>query len=75
MFKRYFTVCSMCVITTVTVLLLRPLLTYAAIYLLDLGLVGAWYAMCIDQLVRTFFVSRRYVSGRWKRSFKARSEG
>jgi putative MATE family efflux protein len=33
----------------------------------DLGLFGAWVAMCIDIWVRGSFFALRYASGRWKR--------
>lgn len=53
------------VITTITVLILRPLLAYAFINM-GTGLYGAWLAMPIDQLVRALLVYMRYRSGKWK---------
>ncbi len=62
------------IITSVTTLLLRPFLAYAAVNWLNLSLEGAWYATIIDQLVRTIFIYIRYNSGKWKNSFRSRSE-
>lgn len=53
------------VITTITVLILRPIL--ATIFIqIGMGLYGAWLAMAVDQLVRAFLVFLRYRSGKWK---------
>lgn len=56
---------STAIITSVTVLLIRPVL---AILLVNwgLGLYGAWTAFVIDQLARTLFVLLRYNGGKWK---------
>lgn len=53
------------IITTITVLILRPVL--AVIFIeMGMGLYGAWLAMAIDQLVRATLVFVRYNSGKWK---------
>lgn len=53
------------VITTITVLFVRPL---AAILFLKLGfgLYGAWFGMAADQVLRSTLVLVRYKSGKWK---------
>ena len=61
------------IITSITVLLVRPI---AAITLvtLGLGLYGAWFAMALDQLLRSALVLGRYKSGKWK-LIKLKNEG
>lgn len=56
---------STAVITTITVLLIRPAI---ATFLIRHGfdLYGAWIALSCDQLLRTVLVFLRYKSGRWK---------
>lgn len=48
-----------------TVMVIRPLMTYLCIYPFSMGLVGAWAAMAVDQLVRLFMVYKRFAGGRW----------
>ena len=52
-------------ITTVTVLIVRPVV---ALILVNAGLdlYGAWIALACDQLLRTALVFLRYKSGKWK---------
>ncbi|MBQ5813847.1 MAG: MATE family efflux transporter [Clostridia bacterium] len=57
-------------VTMLTVMLLRPGLAIFFINQFDLGLNGAWYALVVDQLVRTLLVFYRYHSGKWTTSFK-----
>ena len=57
-------------VTMLTVMLLRPGLAIFFINQFDLGLNGAWYALVIDQLLRTVLVFYRYHSGKWVTSFK-----
>ena len=54
------------VITFITILILRPGLAIIAINFFDLGLMGAWYALAADQLIRAFLIILRYISGKWK---------
>ena len=56
-------------ITSVTVLILRPVL---AIFLIRMGfgLYGAWMAFAADQLVRSLLVLLRYNSGKWKLAYR-----
>ena len=57
---------STAIIMFITVLLVRPLISGLCIYLLGLGLYGAWYALVADQLMRSLLVLIRYNSGKWK---------
>lgn len=54
------------IITFITILILRPGLAIIAINFLDLGLIGAWLALAIDQLIRALLIVLRYQSGKWK---------
>ncbi len=53
------------IITTITVLLIRPIVTVILISL-NFGLYGAWIALACDQLIRSALVLARYRSGKWK---------
>ncbi len=53
-------------ISFITVLLVRPGLAIISIHLLKWGLTGAWIAVAVDQLLRSFLVLLRFNSGRWK---------
>ncbi|MBQ7933210.1 MAG: MATE family efflux transporter [Lachnospiraceae bacterium] len=56
---------STAMITTITVLLVRPIVALILIAC-GLGLYGAWIALACDQLLRTCLVYARYHSGKWK---------
>ena len=53
------------VITLITVMIVRPGLGYLLVYVFDMGLFGAWYAIAADQLLRTILVTFRYFQGKW----------
>ena len=53
-------------ITMICVLILRPILGHLMINVLAFGLLGAWYAIFIDQVVRTALVMFVYGQGKWK---------
>ena len=57
-------------VTMLTVMLLRPCLAILLVNHVGLGLHGAWYALVVDQLVRTALVVARFASGKWVTSFK-----
>lgn len=65
----------------VSITFLRPLITAFFLYVLDLGLMGAWYALFIDQAIRAcsaaFLLSRIRISGppAGKASFLAGESG
>ena len=51
----------------VTVLILRSGLAILLVTYLKMGLVGAWYAMVADQIVRDLMIILYFRSGRWSR--------
>lgn len=53
------------IITFVTVLLIRPVVAIIMVSL-GFGLYGAWFAMAIDQLLRSAMLLSRYHGGKWK---------
>jgi len=53
------------IIMIITVSLMRPLLSLAAIHLFGLGLLGAWSASLIDMITRMTLSFRRFASGKW----------
>ncbi len=53
-------------ISFITILIIRPGVAILAVNLLNLGLEGAWYALLIDQAIRSMLVLLRYNSGKWK---------
>lgn len=55
------------VITLVCVLMLRPLAGELFIRILNWGLIGAWTAIALDQIVRTLLVIFVYARGTWKK--------
>jgi putative MATE family efflux protein len=52
--------------TFVGVILIRVVLAYVFVDIIGLGLMGAWLAIFVDQLVRWLFVYARFRTGRWK---------
>ncbi|GHU68725.1 MATE family efflux transporter [Clostridia bacterium] len=44
---------------------IRPLLSFTAVYVLQVGLIGAWLSTLIDMAVRMTLVYRRFASGKW----------
>lgn len=49
----------------VTVALIRPLVSILLIFGFGMGLVGAWYAIILDQGVRLLMLYGRFVRGKW----------
>lgn len=54
------------IITFITILILRPGLAAFSIKVLNWGLKGAWIALALDQIIRSFLVLTRFNSGKWK---------
>ena len=54
------------VATFVGVLAVRLVLAYYFVIVLGMGLIGAWLAVLIDQLVRWMFIRIRFKSNKWK---------
>ena len=57
-------------VTTLTVMLLRPGLALLLVNQFNLGLHGAWYALVADQILRTCLIVLRYMSGKWTSAFR-----
>ncbi|HCS75226.1 MAG TPA: MATE family efflux transporter [Clostridiales bacterium] len=55
------------VISFITILIIRPSLAQFSINVLDWGLEGAWFALLMDQAIRSLLVLFRFNSGKWKR--------
>jgi putative MATE family efflux protein len=61
---------SIAAITFITVLLVRPGIAGITVMALQWSLWGAWIALILDQLLRSFLVLLRYNSGKWKTVIK-----
>ncbi len=49
----------------ICVSIIRPLLAYTSVYLLNVGLVGAWAASIIDMCIRLTCVNHRFNTAKW----------
>ena len=54
------------IVMIICVVFIRPILSYAAINALHLGLIGAWCSALIDMTIRLFLTLRRFASGKWQ---------
>lgn len=52
-------------VSLISVTFLRPALTFVLAYSLSLGLLGAWYSVLVDQLMRLFLSQLRYSKADW----------
>jgi putative MATE family efflux protein len=57
----------MAVVSMLTVALLRPILTYILVYPVAMGVIGAWIAILVDQVMRFGFSAVRFYSQKWCR--------
>ena len=55
----------MAVVSMLTVALLRPILTYILVYPVAMGVLGAWVAILVDQVMRFVFSAVRFYSQKW----------
>ena len=55
----------MAVVSMLTVALLRPILTYILVYPVAMGVLGAWVAILVDQVMRFGFSAVRFYSQKW----------
>ena len=55
----------MAVVSMLTVALLRPILTYILVYPVAMGVLGAWIAIFVDQILRFVFSAVRFYSQKW----------
>lgn len=58
----------------ITVMIVRPLVAWVCINLLNLSLMGAWIALIADQLLRTGLIFLRFNSGKWKTAVQTSTE-
>lgn len=54
-------------ITFVGILIVRPIISIALVNYLNLGLMGAWIAMTVDQVIRFIFSYFRFRSNKWSK--------
>jgi Na+-driven multidrug efflux pump len=52
-------------ISFVCIVFIRPILTWAFCYPLGFGVIGAWIALTIDQMIRLGLSFRRFTKGEW----------
>lgn len=55
------------IISLITICGVRLIVGYLLMYELNMGLIGAWYALVTDQIMRTSGITIRYLSGKWKK--------
>ena len=48
-----------------SVTLLRPTLTFIFAYSLNMGLLGAWISVLIDQIARLVITRKRFLAAKW----------
>ena len=49
----------------ISVMVIRPALSYTICYLLGFGLIGSWIGMFIDQIIRFLLNNIRFVNLKW----------
>lgn len=52
-------------VSCLSIAILRPIIAYAACYVFDFGIVGAWCGLVLDQLIRFSLTGIRFYSGKW----------
>ena len=55
------------VISLITICGVRLVVGYIMMYVLGMGLIGAWFALITDQAIRTSCICVRYMRGKWKK--------
>ena len=53
------------VASTLSVTLIRPTVSYLCAYMLKLGVIGIWFGIVGDQIMRLLLTSWRFKSGKW----------
>lgn len=53
------------VASTISVTLIRPIVSYVCAYMLHMGVIGIWMGVVGDQLVRLILTNWRFASGKW----------
>lgn len=54
------------VVIFICTLIVRSVLGYIFVIQLDMGLIGAWLAIVVDQLLKTAMIFARYNTGKWR---------
>lgn len=54
------------VVIFICTLIVRSALGYIFVIQLDMGLIGAWFAIVVDQLLKTAMIFARYNTGKWR---------
>ena len=54
------------VVIFICTLIVRSVLGYIFVIQLNMGLVGAWFAIVVDQLLKTAMIFARYNTGKWR---------
>lgn len=55
------------IVGTISMFLCRIVLAYIISVNLGFGMMGTWYAMCIDWIIKAIIFTFRYINGKWTR--------
>lgn len=53
------------ILTLLSVTIIRPILTIFLCFTLELGLIGAWFSLFLDQFIRFLATRMRFKTGKW----------
>ncbi|MCD2502851.1 MATE family efflux transporter [Clostridium sp. NSJ-145] len=53
------------IVSLISITFIRPSVGWLLTYPLSMGLMGAWFGILTDQIVRFYLTSRRFKSGKW----------
>ena len=51
--------------STISVTIVRTVVSYTACYILNWGMAGIWFGIVADQMTRLILTSLRYRTGKW----------
>ena len=51
--------------STISVTLIRPIVSYLCAYVLQMGVIGIWFGIVGDQIMRLILTNWRFKSGKW----------
>ncbi len=52
-------------VSLISFALIRPVTTYLFCYPMGLGVIGAWYSIALDQVIKLLLVGTRFYTGKW----------
>ena len=52
-------------VSCLSITVLRPIIAYAACYIFDFGIIGAWCGLALDQFIRFALTGIRFYGGKW----------